>query len=191
MFLAISNSWFNFRKNFWPAGVTDRLVTIESSRPKILLYPLRNKLCFQRLFLHLIRGKFMHIASNRIESTYPMILCVDDEPAIVDSLERQLHWYKVRVTKALHGMQGVWLSQVAKPDLIITDLKMPLYDGRELLDVVNHVPIIFLTGIRDVETRTNLMDAGAAAVLHKPMDCRQLIEKVGEYIHLERRRWRA
>ena len=133
----------------------------------------------------------MQMVTSKIESTYPMILCVDDEPAIVDALERQLHWYKVRVTKALHGMQGVWLSQVAKPDLVITDLKMPLYDGKDLLEVVDRVPVIFLTGIRDAGTREALLDAGAAAVLYKPMNCKQLIEKVGEFIHLERRRYRA
>lgn len=132
----------------------------------------------------------MQIATSRLESTYPLILCVDDEPAIVDALERQLHWFKVRVTKALHGMQGVWLAQVAKPDLIITDLKMPLYDGKDLLDVVN-VPVIFLTGIRDPDTRQKLLDAGAADVLHKPVNCKQLIEKAGEYIPLERRVYRA
>ena len=133
----------------------------------------------------------MHITANKVESGYPLILCVDDEPAVVDSLERQLHWFKVRITKALHGMQGVWMSQLAKPDLIITDLKMPFYDGKELLEIVNDVPVLFLTGIRDAKTRESLLNAGAADVLYKPMDCKKMMARIEDFVLLERRRWRA
>ncbi len=130
----------------------------------------------------------MHIAPAKIEADYPMILCVDDDPRVVDALGRQLHWYKVRVTKALHGMQGIWLSQVVKPDLVITDFKMPMCDGHELLRVVNYVPVVVVTGYQDDDLRESLLAAGAADVLYKPVDSRCLMDVIKRYVELKKRR---
>ena len=129
----------------------------------------------------------MDLSQSKLESSYPMILCIDDEPNVVDSLGRLFHRYKVRVTKALHGMQGIWLSQVAKPDLVLTDLKMPMCDGHELLEVVDQVPVVIVTGHRDDKMRQQLLDAGAADVLYKPVDREQLFEVIQKYISLEKR----
>lgn len=131
----------------------------------------------------------MYVTAKNIESSFPRILCVDDDPFVVDAIGRQLHWYKVRVTKALHGMQGIWFSQLTKPDLIITDLKMPLCSGKELLEVVNKIaPVIFITGVRDENTRNELLAAGAAEVLFKPVDSRDLVEIIQRFVRLEKRR---
>ena len=81
----------------------------------------------------------------------------------------------------------MWLSQVAKPDLIITDLKMPLCDGHELVQVVNQLPVIIVTGFRDDETRKSLLAAGAADVLYKPISQRELLAVIQQFIKLETR----
>ena len=116
-----------------------------------------------------------------------MILCIDDDPCVVDALGRLFHRYKVRVTKALHGMQGIWLSQVAKPALIITDLKMPICDGHELVEVIDHVPVVVVTGYHDDHERRRLIAAGAAAVLYKPVSQEELFEAIQKYVELEKR----
>ena len=42
----------------------------------------------------------MHLTENQIRSSYPMILCVDDDPCVVDSLGRMFRRYKVQIAKA-------------------------------------------------------------------------------------------
>lgn len=119
------------------------------------------------------------------QTTTPTILCVDDEPKVVDSLARVLSSFDVNIKKALHGMQGIWMAQVEKPDLIITDLQMPLADGQDLVEVARDVPIIVITGAKEPGTKRRLLDAGADAVLFKPVDTHRLLATIQKFVSLK------
>ena len=124
---------------------------------------------------------------NQRNAVQPTILCVDDEPEVVDALARQLYPFNVCVKKALNGMQGIWMACTEDVDLVVTDLMMPFANGIELVDVLGDIPVIALTGVRDPATRRQLLDAGAVAVLFKPFNSDQLIAEIEKLLPLERR----
>ena len=125
------------------------------------------------------------MSRNNESQTTPTILCVDDQPEVIDSITRLLHKYRVKVKSAYHGMQGIWYGFTDHPDLIITDFKMPFANGAELVQIMNHVPVIAITGVRDTEVETALRAAGARAVLNKPFDFDALLAEIGRWIPLE------
>src|SRR6267154_716753 len=67
-----------------------------------------------------------------------------------------------------------WLSVQNVPDLIISDIKMPVMDGFELLEnlaisgLFKNIPIIMLTGFDEPFTRKRCLDLGACDYLVKP-----------------------
>lgn len=117
----------------------------------------------------------------------PTILCVDDEPEIIDAIARNLRPYAVNVNKALHGMQGIWRAHTEKTDLIISDLKMPFANGVELIEVLRHIPVIAITGVKDQNAHQRLLDAGAATVLPKPVNFARLLDEIKRFIPLQKR----
>lgn len=125
-----------------------------------------------------------------IQVCRPTILCVDDDPDVTRSIEMRLKAFDVTVNCALHGMQGIWKSALARPDLIIMDLAMPKGDGRFALRclranaVTKAVPIIVLTGMRDPALAIKLIDEGADAFLRKPISFNELLECISRFIDL-------
>ncbi len=123
-------------------------------------------------------------------ASWPRILYVDDDPNIVASIERHLHRYRVSLTCAYHGMQGIWLAATEKPDLIITDLAMPMASGEELIEcLASHpathgTPIIVLTGNQSARLTASLRQNGVVSVLHKPLNALELIDTAGRHVPL-------
>lgn len=122
--------------------------------------------------------------------SWPRILYVDDDPNIVASMERHFHRYKVSLVCAYHGMQGIWLAATERPDLIITDLTMPMASGEELIDCLaahpatQGTPIIVLTGNQSARLNASLRHNGVVGVFHKPLNVQELLRTVAEHIPL-------
>src|SRR5210317_1891878 len=79
------------------------------------------------------------------------ILCVDDEPAILSSLTRMLRPLPYRVITATDGMKALEMVNIEKPDLVISDVKMPRMDGYGFLKQLHakglqELPVVLLTG---------------------------------------------
>jgi len=64
-------------------------------------------------------------------------------------------------------------------DLVITDIRMPLVDGLEVLDIVKtnrpSVPVIIITAFGSPEVKSESLRQGAAAFLEKPVDTAELL----------------
>jgi putative two-component system response regulator len=60
------------------------------------------------------------------------ILLVDDERPVREVLAQALEWSGYRVVQAHHGRHALQLMQTARPDLVISDVMMPLLGGVEL-----------------------------------------------------------
>lgn len=121
---------------------------------------------------------------------WPSILCVDDDPACVASLERSFRPYKIRLQRAYHGMQGIVTAVAKKPDLILTDLHMPLATGEELIECLNRnpatsgTPIVAITG-HPARQMTSAFEAlGVRKVLHKPLQFQELLGEIDELIEV-------
>src|SRR5580658_9650805 len=81
----------------------------------------------------------------------PRILCVDDEPRVVDGLAVQLRRdYQVLTAHSGQGALRMLKEQGAAPTVIVSDMRMPGMDGAALLKQVRHlypeITRILLTG---------------------------------------------
>jgi signal transduction histidine kinase len=111
------------------------------------------------------------------------ILVVEDSPDVVRVIHMALRDH-FRILAASDGKRGIELALRESPNLIITDLMMPEFDGLELTrhlrdDVrTRHVPIIMLTARADLEDRIAGLDTGVNAYLAKPFAARELLSTV-------------
>lgn len=123
----------------------------------------------------------------------PCILCVDDDPDLHTTIELRMRKYDVHIEQAYFGMQGIVEAAHAAPDLILMDHAMPNGDGEYLLNVVKRnpatsaIPVIVLTGMRDPNLKSRLLQAGAEAFLQKPVPFDELVHHVSRFVDLRER----
>jgi len=109
------------------------------------------------------------------------ILIVDDEPQIVEVVERYLADEGFAVSCAYDGAQAVSLQQVEQPDLILLDLKMPTMHGLDAFREIrtrSNVPIIMLTSRSDEVDRIVGLELGADDYITKPFSPREVVARV-------------
>jgi DNA-binding response OmpR family regulator len=111
----------------------------------------------------------------------PIVLVVDDEPRVVQSVSMHLEMEGFRVISADSGYQA--LEKVVKetPDILILDVMMPEMDGLETLRKireVSEVPAIFLSVKGEEFDRVRGLDLGADDYLTKPYSPRELISRI-------------
>jgi len=111
------------------------------------------------------------------------LLCVEDEPDIVQILKRTFSPY-YQVLCATDGQQGLQMAQESMPDLIISDVMMPGMDGVELCQAIKsdptltHIPVILLTAKDDFESEQKGLKAQADDYLAKPFSPKLIKLKV-------------
>lgn len=111
----------------------------------------------------------------------PRILIVDDEPQLTRVLRTGLssRGYDVRV--AADGLSGLETFSDWHPDLVITDLAMPVMDGLELcrrVRSVSPVPIIVLSAKGEEKIKVEALDLGADDYVTKPFGIDELLARV-------------
>ncbi|MCS7081738.1 MAG: SpoIIE family protein phosphatase [Bacteroidetes bacterium] len=113
----------------------------------------------------------------------PTILVVEDEPTVRRLLQYSLG-KRYRVLVATNGMEALELIQQDPPDLIISDIMMPVMDGYELQrrlqerEPTRAIPFIFLTAKADEHSRRQGIRMGADDYLVKPFDIEELLIRV-------------
>jgi CheY-like chemotaxis protein len=108
------------------------------------------------------------------------ILVVDDEYALAEILTELLQAEGYRVVSAANGKDGLARLEAEKPDLVLTDLMMPLVDGRELVRKARALPEFASTPVvlMSATTRAVAMadpSPGIAAYVRKPFQWEQLL----------------
>lgn len=104
--------------------------------------------------------------------TFMKILVAEDEPIILRLTEMCLSRAGFTVIKAMDGMQAFQLIENSKPDLVLTDLMMPVMSGFELIKEIkqhydNQFPIIVLSSLDDESTIREVKQLGADEYLVK------------------------
>jgi DNA-binding response OmpR family regulator len=111
-----------------------------------------------------------------------LILVIEDEPGIVDFLERGLRANDFEVVSALDGEAGIERARTEDVDLVVLDLMLPGRSGLEVLEWLQFnrpgVPVIVLTALDEVEHRVTGLDAGAADYLTKPFSLNELAARI-------------
>jgi CheY-like chemotaxis protein/glycine cleavage system H lipoate-binding protein len=100
------------------------------------------------------------------------ILCVDDEPVILDGFRKILVLDGYSVDTVQTGQEALGLVQSHHYDFVFTDLKMPAMDGVEVVKAVKHmrpdIDVVVITGFATVATAVECMKHGAMDYLQKP-----------------------
>lgn len=110
-----------------------------------------------------------------VDRKKPVILAVDDSIDVLNFIKLSLS-KTYNVITSNNGKEGLEALPLIKPDLIISDLNMPVMTGFEFLKVVRNdvqyqaVPFIFLTGSMSESTEIMSIKFGADQLLQKPVD---------------------
>lgn len=103
------------------------------------------------------------------------MLVVDDEAPVREFLVDMLAELGWRVRQAIHGRQALALASEEPPDLVISDVMMPVMDGAELCrrlkTEVSPAPVIILASAAPPRVAE---ETGADAFLSKPFDLHEL-----------------
>lgn len=107
------------------------------------------------------------------------ILIVDDFEPVRKVIKRIVERENYAALVAQDGEEGLEIFERERPEIVITDLKMPKIDGKGVLTAVKQISpetqVIVLTGYGENETAKTLMQNGAFAFLKKPLDLQQLV----------------
>jgi DNA-binding response OmpR family regulator len=111
-----------------------------------------------------------------------VVLVIEDEPGIVDFIERGLQAEGFEVRSALDGNRGLERALSENIDLVVLDLMLPGRSGIELLGELHAgkpaLPVIVLTARGEVEERVAGLDAGAVDYLIKPFSLNELAARI-------------
>jgi DNA-binding response OmpR family regulator len=114
----------------------------------------------------------------------PLVLVVDDEPAMRDMLQRLLERDGYAVECAADGAAGLARLNAGDVDLVLLDLMLPEIDGLEFCRQVRerqqerHVPIIVVTGSVNAADRRAGFAVGADDYVLKPFRTQALVDRV-------------
>jgi len=112
------------------------------------------------------------------------VLIVDDDPDIRDVLKLTLAEENYTILEAGDGEEALKIITSKPLDLVLLDYKIPKIDGRQVVQKVKsdlllrHLPIIMVTGKRELEDKIVGMDAGADDYITKPFEPKELLARI-------------
>lgn len=114
-----------------------------------------------------------------------VILIADDDPAIRESLSKELRAAGYTTSTAADGSEAMGAFQSHAPDLVLTDLAMPRSDGFELIAGIratSRIPIIVLS-VRGADAdKVRALDLGADDFVTKPFSMAELLARVRAHL---------
>lgn len=114
----------------------------------------------------------------------PRLLVVEDEQSLQKVLAMRLGIDGFDVATASDGVEALEMIRAERPDLVLTDLMMPIMDGAELTKAIKDdpllrdIPVMVLTALKEQRERDHLMSLGADAFAAKPYNSAELTEKI-------------
>ncbi len=120
----------------------------------------------------------------------PLLLVVDDEPAILHAFRRVFREPEVTLMTAPNPVEGIALVKHRHPDVIILDVEMPGMTGLELFRCIRQidakVPIIFITGRAGTDEAIEATKLGALDYLFKPLELPEVRKLVANAFRISR-----
>ncbi|MCB0598221.1 MAG: helix-turn-helix domain-containing protein [Phaeodactylibacter sp.] len=121
----------------------------------------------------------------------PVLLIIEDNADVVLYLESFLAKdYRIEVAK--DGQKGIQTAIEFVPDIIVSDVMMPVKDGFEVCNTLkkdertSHIPIILLTAKADMPSRIEGLERGADAYLVKPFHKEELLVRLHKLVELRK-----
>lgn len=126
-----------------------------------------------------------------VQSKLPLMLVVDDNEDFRNFIET-IFSTGYRVLKAENGEQALKITLDKLPEIIISDVMMPVMDGYEFCAMVkkdiriSHIPVILLTAKTGDENKYKGLEAGAEDYISKPFNMEMLVLKVNRIIERQK-----
>jgi CheY-like chemotaxis protein len=104
------------------------------------------------------------------------VLFVDDEPLWLNAVRTAMRGEDVMVVTAGGGEEALLKIHDARPDLILSDVRMPAMNGFDLFEKVRSdpglrtIPYVFMSSIDDFDARNTAKTLGADGYIEKPFD---------------------
>jgi twitching motility two-component system response regulator PilG len=118
------------------------------------------------------------------------VLIVEDAKTLSTLVQVYLMGWGIQFVVASDGAEGLAKARTEKPDLVISDVRMPRMDGFELCAALRadrdlaRVPVVLLTSLNDEQSHQQGRIAGASAFLNKPISVNALREVVARLLGL-------
>jgi len=125
-------------------------------------------------------------------SSLQTVLLIEDNPDVVEYLSACLDG-QFHLDFAYNGLAGIEKALENVPDLIVSDVMMPVKDGFEVVETLkndertSHIPIILLTAKADVQSRLAGLRRGAEAYLSKPFHQEELLVTVANLLDIRKK----
>jgi CheY-like chemotaxis protein len=103
-------------------------------------------------------------------------LIIDDDAATREICSINLQLEGLRVLEAANGQIGLSRARFERPDLVLTDVRMPGLDGFQLAEALRKhertraIPLVFLSGELEGANEARALSLGALAYVTKPFD---------------------
>ncbi len=118
-----------------------------------------------------------------MENKLPLkVLYIEDEPKLRERICIVLRMRFERVFTAANGSEGLEVFSRERPDIIVSDIKMPVMDGLEMTmhirEIAPEAPVILSTAFTETAYLLRAIELGVSAYVRKPLDCRHLVETI-------------
>ncbi len=132
---------------------------------------------------------------SRSGNLRPRVLCVDDEPVILQILRRLLEVQGFEAVICGDPQTAISAFSVGSFDALITDIHMPGMDGLTLMRILRErepdLPVVVVTGQGTVDTAMQALREGATGMLVKPFTGRELMAEVRRALESAQMRYEA
>lgn len=126
------------------------------------------------------------------------VLIVDDEAVIREGIIKSIDWgsYDINIVgEASNGVEALEIFKNKMPDIVITDIRMPIMDGlelsRNLIELMPSVKLIILTGYGEFEYAKKAIEFKVSKFVLKPIGAEELVKivlKLKDEIYDEKRK---
>lgn len=122
----------------------------------------------------------------------PMLMVVEDNDDVIRYL-MTLFAADYDVITAANGEEGIHKAIESVPDIIVSDIMMPVMDGIRMLGVIkndlrtSHIPVVLLTARADLASRLEGLESGADAYIAKPFNSEELKVQVRNLVALRKK----
>jgi twitching motility two-component system response regulator PilG len=118
------------------------------------------------------------------------VLIVDDTKTLLSVIQIYLMGWGLEFVEAYDGLEGLRKARESRPDLVISDVRMPEMNGFELCaalradPALRATPVVLLTALSDGASREQGILVGASAFLTKPVTVENLRSVVRKALKL-------
>jgi DNA-binding response OmpR family regulator/anti-sigma regulatory factor (Ser/Thr protein kinase) len=126
--------------------------------------------------LPVVEVQHNHPENDEVGDAEASILVVEDDEGIYEFIKEVLGKQGLKTTRGLHGSDGFNKALEVLPDMVVTDIMMPVEDGISMTQrlkqhiLTQHIPVMMLSAKQSLESRLQGIGVGADLYLPKPFN---------------------